>query len=132
MPCGLADLAPGAPDPVVAGEAAMQLPAAIGDIVVRGCGCHLADDLAADVPDYPSTGALQLTTWTQWHAPFGTTTTPTFEIVASRLVLDGPAGMPPPSACDVGDGATMDPADRTALLDWIAAGAPDGATWPPG
>jgi hypothetical protein len=125
--CGIDDLAPGAANPIEAGDrVAMQLPTEIGDILARSCGCHFADDLV--VPgDYPPNGILDLTTWSAWQSDFGTL--PTYEAARARLDPEIPAIIMPPLTCNVGAGETMLPEDRARLLEWIAALAPDGATW---
>lgn len=125
--CGIADLAPGASNPLVASDRLpMQLPLEIADIMTRSCGCHLADDLV--IPgDYPSTGTLDLTTWPAWHSLYGDD--PTYEVARSRLTPDAPILIMPPHTCDVGGGETMLPEDRARMLQWIAATAPDGVTW---
>ena len=130
--CGLEDLKPGAPNPIVSGDGAMQIPSDIGDILVRSCGCHLADDLAVDVmfADYPDAAPMQLETWEQWQGTYPGSDIPLTEIVRGRVAPDAAAQMPPP-ACNTGDGESMLPEDRTTLLAWIDAGAPDGATWVP-
>ena len=125
--CGIADLAPGASNPLVASDRMpMQLPLEIADIMTRSCGCHLADDLV--IPgDYPSSGTLDLTTWPAWHSMFGDD--PTYEVARSRLTPDAPILIMPPHTCDVGGGETMLPEDRARMLEWIEATAPDGVTW---
>ena len=130
--CGLEDLEPGAPSPVVSGSGAMQIPPDIGDIIVRSCGCHLVDDFTVDaaLPDYPDTGPVQFDTWEEWQGMYANTETPLLEVMRDRLAFDATFQMPLP-ACNVGGGESMLPEDRTTLLDWIDAGAPDGATWMP-
>ena len=110
----------------------MQIPPDISDILVRSCGCHQADDFTVDaaVPDYPDGGPVQFDTWEQWQGLYPGSKTPLLETMRDRLAPDAAFQMPPP-ACNVGGGESMLPEDRTTLLEWIDAGAPDGATWMP-
>jgi hypothetical protein len=125
--CGLEDLKPGEPDPIDAGTDAMQIPPDIRDILLRSCGCHLADDLVVMVADYPSTGAFDMTTWAGWHVERMIDNAP-YQQVANAYLED--EFMPLASVCNV-DGEATDPADRAVLIDWTSQSAPDGATWSP-
>ncbi len=125
--CGIEDLAPGTPSPIVASdERPMQLPTEIAAILERSCGCHYADDLVIG-GDYPSGGMLDITTWPAWQATFNNG--PTYEAVRKKLEPSNPILIMPPYTCNVGGGETMRPEDRARLLEWIAADAPDGVTW---
>jgi hypothetical protein len=128
--CGIADLAPGASNPLVASDREpMQLPTEIADILTRSCGCHLADDIV--IPgDYPAAGTLDLTTWQSWQIDYGSV--PTYEAARKRLDPEIPELVMPPGQCDVGAGETMLPEDRARLLEWVVALAPDGVTWSAG
>lgn len=126
--CGLEDLKPGAPDPIDAGTGPMQIPPDIAAIFLSSCGCHLADDLTVpDVPDYLSTGAFDMTTWAGFQAIPPSGSEPYHARALTYVQMEV---MPLGSFCNV-DGEAMDPADRETLVDWLSAGAPDGATWMP-
>ena len=126
--CGLEDLKPGTPDPIDAGTEAMQIPPDIAAILVASCGCHLADDLAVpDVPDYLSTGGFDMTTWAGFQAIPRADDMPYHARALGYVEMEF---MPLSSFCNV-DGEAMDPTDRATLVDWLSAGAPDGATWRP-
>ncbi len=132
--CGLEDLKPGAPNPVVSGTAPMQIPPDIGTILVDNCGCHYADmlDVGPPVADYSALLPLRIETWEQWQGEYGILTVkPTLDSCLAR-VRDAPLGTTMPHrSCHVGDGELMDPAQRQILIAWMEAGAPDGATWIP-
>lgn len=126
--CGLPDLKPQARNPIASGGAGL-FPADIADVLVASCGCHLADDHTVPmVPDYPSTGAFDMTTWDGFQALRAADDKPYYEVAWGYLDT---AFMPLASFCNVGDGEAMDPAARALLLQWLDAGAPDGATWMP-
>ncbi len=129
QPCGLEDLKPGARNPLVGGMGAMELPPDIADVLVAGCGCHLADDhTVPDVPDYPATGAFDLSTHAGFQALRAGDDMPYHQVARGYVETDF---MPLNTFCHVGDGNAMDPDDRALLLSWLDAGAPDGATWVP-
>ncbi|MBL4686963.1 MAG: hypothetical protein JKY37_20375 [Nannocystaceae bacterium] len=127
--CGLQDLKPGAPDPIVAGRGAMDIPSDVATVLSANCGCHLADDLTVDgVPDYTSKGAFDLTTYAGFQALRSSDKMPYYDIAAEYLDIDF---MPLTSFCHVGNGDAMPPADRALLKAWLDADAPDGANWMP-
>ena len=127
-PCGLADLAPSASDPLVSGSEPMQIPPDIAAIQLGNCGCHLADPLEVDAPDYPATGPFDMTTWAGFQAIRASDGTP-YHAIALDHVTTG--FMPLSSYCDVGGGEAMPPDQRATLVEWLGMGAPDGATWIP-
>lgn len=126
--CGLEDLKPGAPDPIEAGTAAMQIPPDIAAIQLANCGCHLADELTAEAPDYPSTGPFDMSTWAGFQAIRPSDRMP-YHAIAHDYVESG--FMPLSTYCNLGGGENITAADRETLLEWLATGAPDGATWMP-
>lgn len=132
--CGLQDVKPGAPNPVVSGTGPMQIPPDIGAILVDNCGCHYADMLDAGPPiaDYSSALPLKIETWEQFHSDYGVLTQqPTIASVLER-VRDSPIQFTMPHRyCNIGGGERMDPTQRQILIDWLVADAPDGATWVP-
>ncbi len=127
--CGLADLKPGASNPIVSGTGAGQIPTDIGAILLDNCGCHLVDALDVPVADY--TGPFAMATLAGWQA-MNTEMTPRpySEVAIDYLGGDNPF-MPLGSACNVGDGLSMPEAERATLLQWVTEGVPDGATWMP-
>ncbi|MBC8066989.1 MAG: hypothetical protein IAG13_01540 [Deltaproteobacteria bacterium] len=131
--CGLEDLKPGAPSPVVSGVEPMMIPPDIATILVDNCGCHYADMLAVGPPvaDYSSLLPLHIDTWEQWQGTYGPTNLSTLAVSLER-VRDSPEQLTMPHrSCYVGDGERMVPADRATLIAWMESGAPDGATWVP-
>ncbi len=132
--CGLEDLKPGAPNPIVSGSGPMEIPPDIATILFDNCGCHYADMLAVGPPiaDYSDSLPLKIDTWAQWHSDYGLITKqPTIDSVLER-VRDSPIQFTMPhKSCHVGGGEHMVPEQRQILIDWLVAGAPDGATWVP-
>lgn len=128
QPCGLADLSPGAPDPIDAGTAAMQIPPDIAAIQLASCGCHLTDELDDTIPDYGQTGPFDMRTWAGFQALRAGDMMPWHAIALDYVQTEF---MPLSAFCDVGGGLHMDPDARATLVAWLTAGAPDGATWVP-
>lgn len=124
--CAIESLVPGAPNPIVAGTAPGELPIDIGDLLARNCGCHYVDDaaLAPEVPAY--LGAMPMATWQDFHAPFNGVLVR--DRVAERAVVQ--LSMPPPFYCDALAFGSLSAEDHALLEQWLAAGAPDGASWP--
>lgn len=132
--CGLEDLKPGAPNPIVSGAEPMMIPPDIAEILVDNCGCHYADMLTQPgSPDYSSFLPLKIETWEEFQGTYGFLGQQheTLAVVLER-VRDAPTGTTMPHRwCNVGDGEHMVPEQRQILIDWLVAGAPDGATWMP-
>jgi len=126
--CGLADLKPGARDPIQAGRGRAEIPPDIASLLLANCGCHLADDLPRDVPDYPGTAAFDMTTWGGFQA-IRRFDQLTFHAISAQYMEND--YMPFTPYCNLGGGAPITAEDRTVLLQWLGEGAPDGATWVP-
>jgi len=126
--CGLDDLLPGARNPIVAGRSRSEIPPDIAALLFDNCGCHLTDDVARDVPDYPGTAAFDMTTWEGFQAIRKFDQLPFHEISALYMKNDY---MPFTPYCNLGGGAPITADDRATLLAWLGEGAPDGATWVP-
>lgn len=131
--CGLEDLKPGAPNPIVAGTEPMMIPPDIATLLVDNCGCHYADMIMTGAPDYSSLLPLKMDTWEEWQGMYGL---PGQEKSTIDAVLERVRDAPTPTTmphkwCNVGDGEHMVPDERQILVDWLVAGAPDGATWMP-
>lgn len=126
--CGLEDLKPGTADPIDSGTGAMQIPPDIAAIQVANCGCHLADDLTVEAPDYPSTGPFDMTTWAGFQVIRPSDRMPYHAIAHDYLDI---GFMPLSTYCNLGGGENITAEDRATLLEWLAMGAPDGATWMP-
>lgn len=131
--CGIEDLKPGSPtDLVDAGDGAMQIPTDIGEVLANNCGCHYVDMLVrTDVADYFEVQPLKIATWSQWQGTFmrGAETVATVDAVRERIMEPPVGAAMPPVGCEAEPGENIADADRMLLLDWIAAGAPDGASW---
>lgn len=124
--CGIEDIKPGAPNPIVSGTGAMELPTDIGAILGANCGCHYVDDPTAEVTDYLGTAVLA--TWAGFQAPFGMAGDPLHVLALSHVESEF---MPLQASCNIGGGVAMPAADRAVLVEWLTQGAPDGATWVP-
>jgi hypothetical protein len=130
--CGLQDLKPGAPNPIVSGPEPMKIPPDIAEILVDNCGCHYADMLDVHPsPDYSSLLPMKIDTWEEWQGTYGPDNKSTLAEVLDR-VQGAPIQFTMPHRwCNIGGGEQMDPAQRAVLIEWIVAGGPDGATWVP-
>ncbi len=64
------------------------------------------------------------------HETLSTTGDLAYLSVLDRLT-GGPVTPMPPPPCAVEPGVTISSADSDRLVDWLEAGAPDGATWEP-
>lgn len=122
--CGLEDVAPGQPNPFDIGTAAGQIPEDVGAVLTNNCGCHEVDPMGVS---YPYTGMLHFSTIDEVQGDYNGA--PAYELLLSR-VQNETIPMPPLGFCNVGDGTTITEDDRTLLVDWLMAGAPDAANWP--
>jgi hypothetical protein len=121
--CGIEDLKPGAPNPIVTGMGAGQIPPDIGEILANNCGCHYADDLTApgfDAIDYG--GTADLATHAGWQAGM---------LYATALDYVATEFMPLTDMCEQDDGNKLSEDDYRTLTKWLSQDAPDGATWQP-
>lgn len=125
LACSIEGLVPGARSPVEAGDGPMLLPAPIGALLERNCGCHYLDaaQLDPEVPAY--NGAMRMATWEEFHTPFMGTLT--YLRVQQRSVVE--LSMPPPFFCDSLDLGSLSADDHALLGAWLDAGAPDAARW---
>lgn len=137
-PCGLADLDPSADlDAAIdEGDAAGQIPTIVGDVLLRNCGCHYTDMVPPGLVDY-SSHHQELTTWAHFHENFMGTfpqnyeTMPTYLAVEQRVVFHNPLPMPSVGCTVDGDPShRISDEDLAVMSEWLAAGAPDGASWP--
>lgn len=131
--CGVADVAPSAPNPFDSGTAAGQIPSDVGQVLSNNCGCHETDpaDLTMGAPPYG--GLVHFSTLEEIQGDYmvGMTPRPVVEALLERVQDEGALRMPPAYFCDLGDGSTILDADRQLLIDWLMAGAPDAPTWMP-
>ena len=128
-PCSLLVLAPEIESPVQMGERVGAIPTEIGVILEGYCGCHLVesnDDLIPNTPEY--NGAIRFATWDDVQSQFQGQ--PTYRSMETRSITQ--LNMPPVYHCDTLDFGSL-PADVYETFgDWLAQGAPDGASWTPG
>ncbi len=124
--CSVEALAASGVAPIDAGLTAEQIPEIIGEVVAGNCGCHLAEMLVSEAEAYRLSLPFDLTTLQGWRATVQGREAAS--VVHTRVVEQ--QTMPPAYACDDGSGATMTPADRDLLADWIADGLPGGDAWP--
>lgn len=125
--CGIEDVKAGAPNPIVSGTAAGQIPPDIATILADNCGCHYADALTVMVADYPGAGPFQMTTLADFQGA-NAGGIPWTMVTVGR-VMSELAPMPSEPFCNVGDGEGMPPEDRATLVEWLTAEAPDCTTW---
>jgi hypothetical protein len=121
-----------------AGDGVGQIPTAIGELLLRNCGCHFTNDVVPGLyVDYKSNDA-PMNTLADFHAlfngtfPQGYEMMPMYLAVEQRVVHANPLPMPP-FGCGVEDGEPgqrITTADLELMTDWLAAAAPDGASFP--
>jgi hypothetical protein len=124
--CSLQVLAPGAQSWVIAGDGAGVLPHEIGSILERNCSCHVTDpqELMPLTPLYE--GAIRFTTHEEFHADW--MGSPVHAEVEQRTFVM--LSMPPLYFCGDGDyGSSVHSPDFEIFAAWLAAAAPDAATW---
>ncbi len=138
-PCSLEAVDPSA-DPEAAiddGDGVGQIPTVIAEVLLRNCGCHYnvgmlppgyVDYISDDQPMSTHADFHQLFTGTFPQEYEGM---PAYLAVQQRVVEENPLPMPA-LGCTVDDepGHRITDADREVLADWLAAGAPDGASYP--
>lgn len=129
--CSIFEVAPGVGSPVQAGTDANTLPTEIGTVLDLNCGCHYATDLVNNAPAY--TGPVNFRTHGEFQATYAGSTPAyaglrTYDAVLDR-VADESNPMPPTYYCMLEGGGVITDADRTLLIDWLVAGAPDAPTW---
>jgi hypothetical protein len=127
--CGLADVAPGAPNPFDIGMNAEQIPPDVGEVINNNCGCHEVDQGDLIMGAFPYGGMVHFSTIAELQVDY--MGRPVHEVVLERVESDAVNRMPPPYYCDLGDGTVITDADRQLLIDWLTAGAPDAPTWMP-
>ena len=117
-----------------AGDGPDQIPAVIGEALLRNCGCHYTDD-AEGYTDYVS-DAVPLNSLADFHADFegvfpaGFEGEPTYRACEVRVVFGLPLPMPP-DECDVDAGQeNMTMGDFVLFAQWFDAGAPGGGSFP--
>jgi hypothetical protein len=136
--CALAVIDPNADPAAVidAGDAAGQLPTLVGEALLRNCGCHYTDDVPIGLYVDYSSNKQPLATHADFHTdfmgtfPMGFEDQPTYLAVEQRVVFHDPLPMPPFGCGVEGEPGMITAADQQLPTDWLAAGAPDGASFP--
>lgn len=118
------------------GDGPDQIPTVVGDVLVRNCGCHYTDNVqVGQYVDYKS-NKQPLATLADFHGNFmgtfpqGYADMPTYLAVEQRVVFHHPLPMPSLGCGVVGEPGLISADDLTTLTEWLAAAAPDGASWP--
>lgn len=136
--CALEVIDPAADPALVidAGDGAGQIPTSVGQALLRNCGCHYTDDVPIGLyVDYVS-NAQPMATLADFHGPFMGTFPmelqgmATYLAVQERVVWSNPLPMPPYGCGVEGEPGRISAADLQLLTDWLAAEAPDGASFP--
>ena len=136
--CALAVIDPEADPAAVidAGDGATQIPTGVGEALLRNCGCHYTDDVPIGLYVDYSSNAQPLATLADFHGaftgtfPMGFEGMPAYLAVERRVVDHDPLPMPPYGCGVEGEPGMISAADLQLLGDWLAAGAPDGASFP--
>lgn len=136
--CSLAAIDP-ATDPAAvidAGDGAGQIPTRVGEALLRNCGCHYTDDVPIGLYVDYSSNAQPLATLADFHGsfmgtfPMGFEDQPAYVAVEERVVHHNPLPMPPLGCGVEGEPGMITADDLQLLTDWLAAAAPDGASFP--
>ena len=134
--CGLTVIDP-TTDPATvidAGDQPGQIPAVIGEALIRNCGCHYTDNVRGYV-DYTS-NAAPMNTWGDFHSAFegvfpaGFDEQLTWQACEVRVVFQQPLPMPPNDCRVDGEPGFITHDDFVLFAQWFEAGAPDGANFP--
>jgi hypothetical protein len=136
--CALAAIDPEADPAAVidAGDGEAQIPTTVGEALLRNCGCHYTDDVPIGLYVDYSSNAQPLATLADFHGdfmgtfPVGFEDMPTYLAVERRVVDHDPLPMPPLGCGVEGEPGLISAADLQLLTDWLAAGAPGGASFP--
>lgn len=137
-PCSLAVIDPMV-DPATAidaGDGEGQIPPVIAEVLLNNCGCHYNENMLSpmDYVDYISDNQ-PMSTWADFQGLFGGTfpslheELPAYVAIEQRVSCAEPLPMPPLGCSVEGEDGTITQADLDVLAAWLAAGAPDGATY---
>ena len=121
--CAYEDVVVGSGSETLKGTAAGEIPQVVGEVIDRNCGCHLADSIEDVGPNAGSFGggvSRPLVTFEQLHSD-GAGGQKVYERMKERVLQESM----PPFVC-----TTMSQDDIDTLVDWVDAGAPDGASYP--
>lgn len=140
--CALATIDPDVDPTMVidAGDGVGQIPTVVGDVLLRNCGCHYNTNTlmpGSGYIDYLS-DAQPMATWADFHVnftgtfPVGYEEMPAYLAIERRVVCSDPLPMPPFGCGAQDEDAMIGAADLALLTDWLAADAPDGASYPGG
>jgi hypothetical protein len=136
--CSLEAIDPDADPAAVidAGDGDTQIPTLVGEVLLRNCGCHYTDDVPLGLyVDYVS-NKVPMATLADFHVlfmgtfPMGFEDQPVYAAVEQRVVEHDPLPMPPYGCGVEGEPGMISAADLELLADWLAAAAPDGASFP--
>lgn len=135
-PCDLMTIDPSADPATVidAGDGVGQIPTVIGEVLIRNCGCHYTDNVVG-YTDY-ATNDTPLSTYADFHATFNGVFPmeyvgmPVYLAVQQRVAFVNPLPMPSIECGVESEPGTIAAVDRALFADWLAAGAPDGASYP--
>lgn len=136
--CALAVVDP-AVDPataIEAGDGEGQIPTVIALVLLRNCGCHYNENMVSppDYVDYISDNQ-PMRTWADFQGMYGGTfptmheDKPAYVAIERRVSCADPLPMPPLGCRVEGEDGTITQADLDLLAAWLAAGAPDGASY---
>lgn len=135
--CSLLDVDPDATveGVVDAGDAEGQIPTIVGEALVRNCGCHYSDNVLPMYVDFIDE-TMPMATLDDFFVAFDGVFPANFdglvhEAIEQRVVFVDPLPMPPIECSVEGEDGTISQADLQIFTDWLAAGAPDGANFPP-
>ncbi len=131
--CSLEALAPGATNPIEAGDEADVIPTSVGEVLARNCGCHYSSDVTL-----PYTGAARMSTLAEFQGDYDGTAAdyvgePVWTLAQYRVVELRSMPYAPPICETEEEGNGITDADFAVLEAWFEQEIPDGASFtPPG
>jgi len=136
--CSLEVIDPDADPTMVidAGDGEGQIPTLVGEALLRNCGCHYTDDVPIGLYVDYSSNLQPLATLADFHGnfmgifPMNFETMPAYLAVEQRVVYHQPLPMPPYGCGVEGEPGMISTVDLELLTEWLAAAAPDGASFP--
>lgn len=129
--CSLSVVDPARENPIVAADEAGRIPAVVGEVLERNCGCHYTSNTMS--PYVAFQGGTQLQTLANFTGPYAGANTvytgqPAYEAVYDRVVRLRDMPM---SLCDTEEGGTITASDLALLTSWLEQDVPDGANFTP-
>jgi hypothetical protein len=132
--CSIDAVAPaGTESPVVSGDQAGMIPAAVGEALERNCGCHYTSTVSDPALYFPFSGGTQLQTLANFTNLYAGANAaymdqPAWVAVEDRVINQRNM---PTAVCETEDGGIISSADFALFEAWFDQEVPDGASFTP-